>query len=237
MTEVGNGIDAEIGRWSFGGDTCENFDEHVRKSIPLYDSGHSLICQLSETFLHDNAVCYDLGCSTGELLVRIAEKNKDKRNIRFIGIDDQENMIKKAKEKAKAYSNIDFYPDDILQFEYESADMVVAYYTIQFIKPAQRQRIFDIIYKALKWGGAFLLFEKVRGPDARFQDIMSLLYVDYKLEQGYSESDIIHKSRSLKGILEPFSTQGNIDFLKRAGFVDIMTIQKYISFEGFFAIK
>ncbi len=48
---------------------------------------------------------------------------------------------------------------------------------------------------------------------------------------------IIAKSRSLKGILEPFSTNGNMDLMKRAGFVDIITMMKYITFEGFLAIK
>jgi tRNA (cmo5U34)-methyltransferase len=37
--------------------------------------------------------------------------------------------------------------------------------------------------------------------------------------------------------MEPFSSQGNIDMLKRAGFVDIVTVQKYVCFEGFLAIK
>lgn len=79
--------------------------------------------------------------------------------------------------------------------------------------------------------------KKVRACDARFQDIMTALYTDYKLEQGYTEEEILSKTRSLKGVLEPFSTQGNLDLLKRAGFVDITTIFKYVSFEGFLAIK
>jgi tRNA (cmo5U34)-methyltransferase len=45
------------------------------------------------------------------------------------------------------------------------------------------------------------------------------------------------KTRSLKGVLEPFSTQGNIQLLKRSGFKDIMTVFKYGCFEGFLAIK
>ena len=81
------------------------------------------------------------------------------------------------------------------------------------------------------------MFEKVRGADARFQDILTALYNDYKLRKGYSAEDIISKSRSLKGVLEPFSTQGNVDLLRRAGFEDINTIQKYLCFEGFIAIK
>ena len=89
----------------------------------------------------------------------------------------------------------------------------------------------------MNWGGAFLLFEKVRAPDARFQDIISLVYNEFKLKNLYSPGDIISKSRSLKGVLEPFSTRGNLDLLKRAGFKDITTVMKYLCFEGFLAIK
>ena len=68
-------------------------------------------------------------------------------------------------------------------------------------------------------GEVFVWLKKIRGNDARFQDIMTTLYYDYMLEQKFSSDDIISKIRSLKGVLEPFSTQGDIDLLKRAGFV------------------
>jgi tRNA (cmo5U34)-methyltransferase len=108
---------------------------------------------------------------------------------------------------------------------------------MQFVRPRFRQDTINRIYKSLRWGGAFVYFEKVRAPDARFNDIMSLLYIDHKIDQGYAGNEIVGKARSLKGVLEPFSTQGNLDLLKRAGFVDIMTVFKYICFEGFLAIK
>ena len=54
---------------------------------------------------------------------------------------------------------------------------------------------------------------------------------------GFSPSEILGKAESIKGVLEPFSTDGNIGLLKRAGFVDIMSIYKNICFEGFFCIK
>jgi tRNA (cmo5U34)-methyltransferase len=93
------------------------------------------------------------------------------------------------------------------------------------------------IFEALNWGGAFVWFEKIRGNDARFQDILTTLYNDYKLERGFGTDEIISKTRSLKGVLEPFSTQGNVDLLKRAGFVDIQIVMNYICFQGFLAIK
>jgi tRNA (cmo5U34)-methyltransferase len=51
------------------------------------------------------------------------------------------------------------------------------------------------------------------------QGIMTGFYNDYKLEQGYSSEEIIGKARSLKGVLEPFSTAGNMDLLQRDVFI------------------
>ena len=66
---------------------------------------------------------------------------------------------------------------------------------------------------------------------------LSSLYTDFKLRNGFSPDEIIAKQNSLKGVLEPFSTQGNLEMLKRAGFVDVITVMKYGCFEGFLAIK
>jgi tRNA (cmo5U34)-methyltransferase len=239
MSDVGDGIQAERGNWKFSGETTKSFDEHVSKSVPLYLEGHDLICDMSDFFVQDNSVVYELGCSTGTLSLKLAEHNKLKPCARFIGIDIEKDMIAVAEDKKKSCSglNVKFYTDDILAFEMEPTDLVVCYYTIQFIKPSVRQDLINKIYQNLNWGGAFLMFEKVRGADARFQDILTALYTDYKIRMGYSPEDIVSKSRSLKGILEPFSSQGNIDMLRRAGFVDINTVQKYLCFEGFLAIK
>ncbi len=127
--------------------------------------------------------------------------------------------------------------DDINLYPYEPADLIVSFCTIQFVPPYLRQKLFDRLYQSLNWGGALLIYEKVRAPDARFQDYMTAVYTDYKLERGYSPDEIIAKARSLKRVQEPFSTQGYLDLFKRAGFVDVMTFIKWASFEGFFAIK
>jgi tRNA (cmo5U34)-methyltransferase len=186
-----------------------------------------------------DSVIYEVGCSTGTLTLKLAEHNKQKPEARFIGIDVEADMIAVAEQKRKKNPelNVDFVTADALTIEMEPADLILCYYTVQFINPSARQTLIDKLYQTLNWGGALLLFEKVRGADARFQDILTALYTDYKLRMGYSAEDIVSKSRSLKGVLEPFSTQGNIDMLKRAGFDDINTILKYLCFEGFIAIK
>ena len=235
-SNVGDKIQAENANWTFGGNVASEFDSHVSKSVPFYKESHDMIAQLSDFFLDNHSLCYDLGCSTGRLAKIIFDRHSAK-NIKIIGYDCEENMIKKAKENYPNEPNIDFFCDDILNVDLEKSDLIICSYTVQFIRPRNRQLVIDRVFKALNWGGAFILFEKVRGADARFQDILTALYTDYKLNQGYKPEEIIGKSRSLKGILEPFSTQANIDLLQRAGFKDIYTVMKYICFEGFLAIK
>jgi tRNA (cmo5U34)-methyltransferase len=238
MSGVGNEINVSNANWTFSGNAAKNFDEHISKSVPLYKEGHKIICDLSDFFINKQSISYELGCSTGELSLKLVAHNQQK-NAQFVGIDIEADMIKVANQKKDnlKINNVDFQVDDVLQLELQHIDMITAYYTIQFIRPSQRQKLIDKIYQSLNWGGAFIFFEKVRANDARFQDITTSLYNEFKIDQGYTAEEIFTKSRSLKGILEPFSSQGNLDMLKRAGFVDIITIFKYLSFEGFLAIK
>jgi len=234
---VGDGIVARNSGWSFSGPVAKTFTEHVRRSVPLYDEGHDLICRISDYFVQKDSLVYDLGVSTAQLLTKLAARHETKPGVTFFGIDCEEGMIEQARKSVGDRTNIRLEVGDINLWDYEPCDLIVACYTIQFISPRMRQDLINKLYQSLNWGGAFLFFEKVRAPDARFQDICTGIYTDFKLEQGFSEAEIVSKSRSLKGTLEPFSTNGNLDLLKRAGFVDIMTVMKYVPFEGFLAIK
>ena len=235
MSKVGDSISAGNASWTFSGDVVNTFEGHVSKSVPFYNEGHDLIVKLSDFFVKSDSVCYELGSSSGILTHKLASHNIAKGG-RFIGIDCVPEMVNYAQSKYQA-PNLTFEVDDILSCEMESSDLIISYYVVQFVRPSQRQELLDRIYNSLKWGGAFICFEKVRAPDARFQDMMTALYTDYKIDQGYNADEIVGKSRSLKGVLEPFSTAGNSDLFKRAGFVDVMSIFKYVCFEGFLCIK
>ena len=115
--------------------------------------------------------------------------------------------------------------------------MIISYYTIQFIAPKYRQEVIDEIYRSLNWGGAFIFFEKIRGPDARFQDILTSLYNDFKAANGLSVQEISGKEKSIRGVLEAFSEKGNLGLLKRGGFEDITGIAQYLNFKGYLCIK
>ena len=49
---------------------------------------------------------------------------------------------------------------------------------------------------------------------------MLKIYDEFKIKNGFKLDEIASKTRSLYGILEPFSSEGNKKLLKVAGFKD-----------------
>ena len=135
---VGHSIDVKNAGWTFGGSTPENFVEHIKQSVPLYEEGHSLTCQLSDFFVSDASVCYEIGVSTGELLKKLALHNSAKPNAKWIGLDPVEAMVETARAHCADVGNIQILHEDARVMEFETSDLIVSYYCMQFIPPRDR---------------------------------------------------------------------------------------------------
>ena len=99
MREVGTSISKDNAGWNFE-DISENFDEHVRRSVPNYDQGHELVCQLGDFFLpQDDAMVIELGTSTGALAERFLRHNAKRKSLRYLGIDNVGSMIEEAQRR------------------------------------------------------------------------------------------------------------------------------------------
>ena len=236
MKKNNNKIFAYRSSWTFAKNIAERFDYHINKSIPLYKQYQWLSLQISDYFIKQDSRVYDLGCSTGSFLKLLAKRHKRKKKVKFYGIDTVINMTNFAK-KNNNYENIKYLNKDICNFNLKKSDLIISFYTIQFIHPKKRQVVLNKIYKSLNWGGAFFFVEKVRSYDARTQDMLTNIYEEFKINNGFTLKEITNKKHSLKGVLEPFSTNANIQLLKRSGFKDISSVGKFINFEFFLAIK
>ena len=238
MPDVGDIIKAENARWHFSKVDSEKFSKHIERSIPGYHEGHRLIEELSDFFIKKNSKIYDLGCSTGNLTHKIAARHADQK-VKVIGVERERSLLQAVRLNVEnsPEPNLEYRKEDIIELELEPANLVIAYYTLQFLSLKNRKNILKRIWRCLNPGGAFLLFEKVREPNSRLQELTMLLYNDFKLQNGYSGDEIIAKSRSLKGVLEPLSSRENLRFLKDSGFRETGRIFKRLCFEGFIAIK
>jgi tRNA (cmo5U34)-methyltransferase len=236
MKKKSKKIFADNSSWTFDKNVAHNFDYHIEKSVPLYNEFKWLGEKLSDYYLKEDSTVYDIGCSTGSFLKRLAIRHDNKKKLKLHGIDIVKNMINFAKKNNK-HKKITYQNKDILKYNFKKSDFFISFYTIQFIHPKHRQLLINKIYKKLNWGGAFLFLEKVRSYDARTQDQLTNIYEEFKIDNKFSLKEIINKKLSLKGVLEPFSTKANLQMLKRAGFEDVSTVAKFACFEFFLAIK
>jgi tRNA (cmo5U34)-methyltransferase len=232
--DTGDEIESRRAGWSFDipGD---RFEDHISRSVPHYREGHDLIARYSDFFVTPGARFYDIGSTTGALVEKLLQRHPD-QSISVTGIEIIPRMVEYASKRTDD-DRARFICADALEFDYEPSHLFTSYYTLQFIHPSVRVDLLRKIYNSLHWGGGLLLFEKIRAPDARFQDYSNQVYRDFKLDRGFSAEQILNKERSLKGTLEPFSEAGNLTLLREAGFTDISSIYQWVCFEGFLAIK
>lgn len=235
MKIVGDKILAQEASWTFEGDICHTFDDHVAKSVPLYNEGHQIIVWLARYFLSENSICYDIGSSTGVLIEKLNKQIK--KDINYIGIEPSKGMYDYATSKFKNLTNINFINSDILEINLEKNDLVISYFTLQFIKQVNRQDVVNKIYNSLNVGGAFILYEKTRDNNPKFNDILAQLYIDFKTSNGYSDEEILAKQRSLIGVMDPNTVEDNYKLLQNSGFTRIVRLSKYLQFEGLMAFK
>ena len=78
----------------------KKFEKHIKNSVPHYSEGHKMITSLADYFLYENSICYDIGCSTGNLLRSLSE-NCNKKKIKYIGLEIEKKMFQEAKSKSK----------------------------------------------------------------------------------------------------------------------------------------
>lgn len=211
------------------------FDDMLDRSVPLYEENIFLISHLIDKLFPDGADIIDLGCSTANTLLAIHKQNQ---NHSLIGFDNAPAMLEMAQKKCNAYgAKIDLKQADILNMNIPKSDVIIANYTLQFIRPPKRLEFVKKVCDAVKENGYFIFSEKIVYNDAKFDKVMIDLYLDFKKSQGYSEFEISQKREALENVLIPYTEEENFQMIKQAGFKNIQTISKMGNFATFIAFK
>lgn len=232
---AGDNIIAFPTAWKFDAAVSQHFDEHINKSVPFYGTSQHLAASISDWFIEPNGLVVDFGCSTGTLIQHLSLRQSGK-NVSFIGIDESPDMIEQAKAKT-CYENVDFVCGDVLDFPTSRLSAGFCLYTLQFLTMAKRQQLVKQIYQALNPQGCLLVVEKIYSNNSTCYDIFNQLHFDYKSTMGFTESEIISKANSIRGVLRPLTKDENISLLESAGFSKVETFFQYGNFAGFLAIK
>ena len=225
--------------WAFNKNVSLSFDEHVRQSIPFYDVFQKDIAKISEWFLKDNSVAYDLGCSQGLTIKNISKLNID-TNVRINAIDDSKYMIKFAKlnlKNIKKNIKVNFICGDVNKIKFEKSNLIYSILLMPFIDKKKQISLLKKSYKSLEVGGGFICVNKINSNNSDFQDIFNQLYFDFKLTKKLNEKEILKKAKSLRSVMSVNTQNETIYNLKKVGFKKVEIFFKYLNFIGVLAIK
>lgn len=229
--------------FAFDERVAQVFDNMVSRSVPFYNEIQRIQADLIMDFLpEESGVVCDLGCSTGTTIEHLSKHPRCPVNARFIGYDNSESMLDKARSKlseqiAAERVSLNFADLSCLP-ELPHCNAVILNWTLQFVRPIDRENLLKNIYAALRPGGILLLSEKILGTDP----VLNRLYIDHylqfkKSQSGYTDAENQRKREALENVLIPYRLDENYALLERAGFKRMDTYFQWFNFVCILAVK
>ena len=224
-------------QFEFDQDVAAVFDDMLSRSVPYYKESQEITKHFTCKHLSEGSIVYDLGCSTATALLNI-ERGISQENVQLIGIDNSAAMLEQAQKKIDAFgSHVKVYEGDILEFQYQKADVFISNYTLQFVRPLLREKLIKRVCENLETEGIFLFSEKIISEHKVLNKELIDYYYEFKQEQGYSQYEIAQKREALENVLIPYSEQENIKMALDSGFSFCEAIFRWGNFATFIAIK
>jgi tRNA (cmo5U34)-methyltransferase len=227
--------------FEFNSEVAEVFDDMLIRSIPFYLEQQYMIKEIGRKFWIPGRDIYDLGCATGTTLINLC---REIDGPHFIGYDNSLPMLEQAEQKVKENGlegRIEFrrfdLNEDISQLSLKNAGIVLMCWTLQFIRPLQRDRLIRHIYDGLIEDGVLVVAEKVLTNSTHMNRFFIDLYYDFKKRNGYTDTEIQRKREALENMLIPYRVDENIEMFQRSGFKIVNLFFLWYNFAGFLCLK
>lgn len=215
------------------------FDDMVVRSVPFYLEFQRMITEIASDYAQPETTLYDLGCSTGTTFLSLNTKLDP--SVGFVGVDDSAEMLKTCRKNLESNGvmrSLNLVTADLnKQVDIQNASVVVLCLTLQFVRPLNRLKLLQSVYKQLNPGGCLILVEKVLGESNEFNRQFIRYYYDLKRRNNYDEMEISQKREALENILIPYKLSENMEMLGEAGFSKTEVFFKWYNFAGIIAIK
>jgi len=232
---------AQVNDFNFGTETAAVFDDMLDRSVPFYGEIQRMIGELAGDFAADGSSIYDLGCSTANTFLSIGPNLTPDLNVRFIGLDSSEEMLRKAEQKLQSTRfpwPFELRHQDLNEgVPIENASVALMVLTLQFVRPLNRETLITSLHRGLNHNGCLILVEKVLSEHTTFNRLFINHYYEMKKRKGYSEIEISQKREALENVLVPYHLDENVRLLRQCGFRHLDVFFKWYNFCGVVAIK
>ncbi len=211
----------------------------LERSVPMYQECQSLAVRWCAQFVKANTSVYDLGCSTGTLLLKLAQSIDKNKGISLYGVDNSSAMLEKSsKTLRESPIPCELFKADLNQgLSIQNASVVVMNYTLQFVLPERRIPLLKNICEGLVPGGSLVLLEKIKSGIPDLDRTFIDFHHRFKRDRGYSNLEISRKREALENVLIPWTVEENRDLIKKAGFPTVDLFFKWNNFAGFIALN
>ncbi len=229
----------QIQPFSFNREVAEVFDDMLVRSVPLYKESLCRQADLVRRFFQAGTRIYDLGCSHGNLGVRL-QAVFGKIPFTLVGVDTSRPMLEKYKHRLGSQEpgrSIHLVCGAMEDICITNASVVVINLTLQFLNPAGRDELIRRIFSGLVPGGLLLLMEKTVHPEPAVHGLHLDVYQQFKRENGYSDLEISQKRDALEKVLIPDTLETHFQRLHRAGFSHVDVWLKWFNFSAIMAVK
>ena len=225
---------SQIKSFAFDEKVVSVFPDMIKRSVPGYDTILKGIAMLAMKYVSSGSRIYDLGASLGGVSLT-SDQAVGPLDLRIHAVDNSEPMIKGLREKLTVLpinNTIHAELNDVANLNWQSCDLVVSNFTLQFMAREGRADTCAQVFDSLNPGGVFVLSEKVTSSDALID-----YYHGYKKINGYSDREVAQKRQALEDSLRPDSVEQWMQRLTGAGFSSVEVWFRAFNFVSMVAIK
>jgi tRNA (cmo5U34)-methyltransferase len=228
--------------FTFDAEVAAVFDNMISRSVPFYAEQQRMIVEVVKRYWHPGTDIYDLGCATGTTLINLGRELDGPG--RLIGYDNSEAMLQQARGAVAAEGlghRIELRLGDLEQdaqaLALDNAGAVLLCWTLQFVRPLQREALIGRIHESLADGGVLVVTEKVLSNARDLDRDFIGFYYTFKERSGYSQTEIHKKRVALENVLVPYRIDENKEMLRRNGFRAVDSFFQWFNFVGFVCVK
>jgi tRNA (cmo5U34)-methyltransferase len=213
-----------------------SYDEHIRQSIPNYDSFHEETVNLVAAYSPNPDFWLDTGCGTGTLILKAYSTFL---NTKFVLADPSAAMLEIAKQKLNSIDNVIILPpcETIDLNLSEKVDVITAIQAHHYLDMRQRKASTEKCFDLLKPQGIFITFENIRPLTERGTEIGKEYWKRFQEHAGKPKEEAQKHLERFGNEYHPITVLEHLELLKWCHFKVVEIFWYSYMQAGFYCIK